>query len=135
MTTQSHADRRPSMADRYRFLHHASLIVFVFCLAVSVTPVRPAHAQPSPCTNALNAALAEWHSIGFSEPSKPGQSVVRGTDGHHLTAGQYYYLRGQLSGAVQACQAGRDADAMQKLQVVRNTLDRSGPKASEFATE
>jgi hypothetical protein len=135
MTTQFLTDRSPSKPDCYQSLSHASLALFAFCIAVSATTVRPVHAQTSTCADAVNAALAEWHSIGFSEPSKPGQSIVRGTDGHHLTAGQYYYLRGQLSGAVQACQAGRDTDAMQKIQIVRNTLGRSGPKASEYATE
>jgi hypothetical protein len=75
------------------------------------------------CTVALEQLMSQWNSIGFQEPSKPAQQIVAGRHGFSTTGGQFNYLRGQIRVAARDCEAGRDADALQRINTVRGILE------------
>ena len=95
---------------------------------------HPALAQPvsttGSCQVALSALASEWNNIAFAPPSKPGQAVVAGRDGHVTSGAQFNFMAGQIRLAHVACSRGDDASAMQNIAVVRDILDRSNRRNS-----
>ncbi len=77
------------------------------------------------CQGALIALASEWNDIAFAPPSKPGQAVVAGRDGHVTTGAQFNFMAGQIRLAHIACGRGDNASAMQDIAVVRDILDHS----------
>jgi hypothetical protein len=107
-------------------LRTAASLILSLGLLLSGAGQHAARAQsltPAPsCTIALDSLMAEWQSIGFAEPSKPGQMVVTGQHGNTTTGGQFNYMRRQISAGARDCAAGRDADALSHFNTVHGIL-------------
>jgi hypothetical protein len=90
---------------------------------------QSAVAQPTLAGNSCEGALAslvnEWNAISFAPPSKPGQAIVAGKDGHVTSGGQFNYMTGLIRQARAECDRGDAAAAMQDIAVVHDRLDRS----------
>jgi hypothetical protein len=98
----------------------------VFAYFVAHDAPAQANVSDQTCQSALNSVISQWNQIGFEMPSKPGQAVVSGKDGHTLTGGQYGYIEGQLRVARKECDRGDSQSSLQHLSVVRDMIDRSG---------
>jgi hypothetical protein len=70
--------------------------------------------------------MSQWRAIGFVEPSKPAQQIVSGRHGYNTTGGQFSYMRQQIQVAARDCEGGRDADALQHINIVHGILKRLG---------
>jgi hypothetical protein len=116
---------------------HVNLASLAFCLAMATTAGQSVRAQvaTSSCAAPVQAMLSEWYATGFPEPVKPGQSNLHGSHGRTATAGQFYYMRAQLNRAVRACRDGRDEEALQRIRVVRNSLDHTERRPKLYAKE
>lgn len=110
-----------------RVLAFASLIL-PFGLALSSQHAARAQSTPpvQSCAAALDALMSEWQSIGFVEPSKPGQMIVSSRRGYATNGGQFSYMRQQIRAAARDCAAGDNADALAHIGQVRRILDRTG---------
>jgi hypothetical protein len=90
-----------------------------------------AAAQPTPASNSCQGAVTslvnEWNAISFAPPSKPGQAIVAGKDGHVTSGGQFNYMTGLIRQARLECDRGDAASAMEHIAVVQDRLDRSRP--------
>jgi hypothetical protein len=109
----------------------SKITVLVFCTAISSSGVfgQSAAAQTTiadnSCRGALISLLNEWSAISFPPPSKPGQAIVTGKDGHVTSGGQFNYMTGLMRQARAECDRGDSASAMQDIAVVRDRLNRS----------
>jgi hypothetical protein len=90
-----------------------------------------ASAQPTltrnSCQGALTSLVNEWNAISFAPPSKPGQAIVAGKDGHVTSGGQFNYMTGLIRQARLECDRGDAASAMEHIAVVQDRLERSRP--------
>jgi hypothetical protein len=79
------------------------------------------------CQVALTSLVNEWNAVSFAPPSKPGQAIVAGKDGHVTSAGQFAYMTGLIRQARLECDRGDTASAIEHIAVVQDRLDRSRP--------
>ena len=79
------------------------------------------------CGDQLNALLSDWHAIGYLEPSKPAQAIVRGGHGYVATGGEVLFMRNQIRLASADCKEGRVDSAIHRIDNVRDMLSRQGP--------
>ena len=77
----------------------------------------------SSCEATLKHVTAQWDAIGFATPTKPSQAQVVARDGHVASGPEVTWLGGQLRHAAQDCALGRDADGLQRLDVVQDRLN------------
>jgi hypothetical protein len=105
------------------------LLILPFSLALSGVGHHAAQAQsitPAPsCVVALDSLMSEWRSIDFAEPNKPTQMIVAGRHGYTTTGGQFNFMRTQIRAGARDCEAGRDADALQHINLVREILEHT----------
>jgi hypothetical protein len=90
---------------------------------------QSALAQPALAGNSCQGELAslasEWNAVSFEPPSKPGQAIVAGKDGHVTSGGQFNYMTGLIRQAHAECDRGDASSALQDIAIVRDRLDRS----------
>jgi hypothetical protein len=90
---------------------------------------QSALAQPTLAGNSCQGELVslanEWNAISFAPPSKPGQTIVAGKEGHVTSGGQFNYMTGLIRQAHAECDRGDTASAMQDITIVRDRLERS----------
>jgi hypothetical protein len=117
-----------SVRSKLERAYWAALLMLPLGWALTGAGNHAAQAQtraPGPgCGVALDGLMARWHTIGFAEPSKPGQQIVAGRNGTSISGGQFSYMRQQIRAAGQDCDAGRDADALRHIETVSGILDR-----------
>ena len=77
------------------------------------------------CGVVLNSLMSEWQSIGFATPGKPGQMIVAGRHGYQTTGGQYNFMVEQIRIGTRDYEDGRDAEALQHFNTVREILDHT----------
>jgi hypothetical protein len=71
---------------------------------------------------ALQTLFADWDRIGCSPPSKPGQFRVYGSGGYVTSGPGYNYMVTLMRIAAADARAGRDQEALGKIDKVRNLL-------------
>jgi hypothetical protein len=82
----------------------------------------PDHVLPDSSAVALHELYADWDRIGFSAPSKPGQSRVYGRGGFVTSGPGYNSMATLMRIAAADSHAGRDQDALEKITKVRDLL-------------
>jgi hypothetical protein len=82
----------------------------------------PDHVLPGSSAVAQQELYADWDRIGFSAPSKPGQSRVYGRGGYVTNGPGYNTMATLMRIAATDSQAGRDQEALEKIAKVRNLL-------------
>jgi hypothetical protein len=106
-------------------------LLFAAAAAFVVTIAGPASAQPSPASpgdasaKALSALLADWDRIGFDTPSKPMQYRVYGRDGSVIDGPGYNAVVFLIRSAIKDSRAGRNEEAVTKLDRARRLLGSS----------
>jgi hypothetical protein len=105
-------------------VHYLYISVILFGVLGQSALAQPALAGNS-CQGELASLANEWNAISFSPPSKPGQTIVAGKDGHVTSGGQFNYMTGLIRQARAECDRGDTASAMQDITIVRDRLDRS----------
>src|ERR1700733_3111865 len=127
----------PALNNLVLTTHHfkgqkmSKTMVFALCFATSSSGVfgQSAIAQTTiseaSCRGALSTLLNGWSASSFPPPSKPGQALVVGKDGHITSAGQFNYMTGLIRQARIECDRGDTASAMQNVAAVQDALDRS----------
>lgn len=106
-----------------------ALLILPMGLALTAAGHDAARAQsmaPAPsCPAALDSLMTDWRSIGFAEPGKPGQMIVSGRHGYQTTAGNFNFMRGEISVGARECEAGHDTAALQHINTVRAALEHT----------
>lgn len=77
------------------------------------------------CNARLNALSAEWDATGYAPPSKPAAARVVGRNGREITGGQYTFIQNQIRSAAQACRAGDERLAAQRIDYAGNLIART----------
>jgi hypothetical protein len=76
------------------------------------------------CSASLSGQIASAERVVESlRPDKAGQMRVYAFDGSEFTAGQAYWMKGQLRGIQRACARGDDVTAAATLRGVQEVLD------------
>jgi hypothetical protein len=109
--------------NRPRHAFGRALLVLPLGLAMAV---HAAQAQPAPsCAAALDSLMSEWRAIDFAQPGKPAQMVVAGRHGYTTSGGQFNYMVGQIRAGARDCEAGRDMEALARINTVHDILGRA----------
>src|ERR1700704_6684578 len=87
--------------DRPKILVAARRSVVIAALGAAALlgralPVEAVALPQHPCTPALEQLLADWDAAGFEMPSKPGQMIVQGSNGHVSTGPEVTYMINQI---------------------------------------
>jgi hypothetical protein len=94
------------------------MLALVIGLAVVSGPAMATHM----CQTQLDALTRQWDETGLLPPSKPGQAVVTGRQGHQHTGPEVEYMRQQINRAAHLCSEGKEHEAMLHMDVVRAFL-------------
>jgi hypothetical protein len=111
------------------------LRLFCFCVVLvlggmngqTALAAQAPSAAAASCRVALGELAGTWTAIAFPLPSKPGQAVVRGRDGHSTTGAQFFYMVGQIRQAHRECGRGDTEAAKEHIVTVRNLLAAARP--------
>jgi hypothetical protein len=106
-----------------RILGIATILTGVLAGSTSAQPTLAGNS----CQGAVTSLVNEWNAISFEPPSKPGQAIVTGKDGHVTSGGQFNYMTGLIRQARMECDRGDAASAIEHIAVVHDRLDRSRP--------
>lgn len=100
--------------------------VAMFAIAATTANAQSSGAsdlsRPGSSATALQELFADWDRIGFSAPSKPGQSRVYGRGGYVTSGPGYNTMVTLLRIAAADSRAGHDEEALEKIAKVRNLL-------------
>ena len=99
--------------------------VVLTALILATLPVA-AHADTTPCEQAVKSIKSEWKVVDFAQPSKPTAVRVEGNFGHENSAAQIAYMQGELKQADADCKAGNQQASLQRVASIHNLLDAHG---------
>jgi hypothetical protein len=113
----------------------AAAVLMAAAGASAQTPAATDRAPiaPTACKQQLADFDTTWREVMPFSPGKPSQAQVMGRKGHAHTGIDYNYMSLQMRLAGQDCNAGREHEAMLRMDVVRSIMKL--PEVAHPATQ
>ena len=88
---------------------------------LALLPFASNGAAAAACREELQRLAADWRAISLPDTLKPSV-LVRGRDGRTYSGGQINYMKTEIRLAHADCEAGRDQEALARIDIVRRVL-------------